>query len=81
MSISDRLDEIEVRRAQANSSLNGRHMLVGKDIPDMLAALRAVLTINTGDNRNVYGIDFEAGMVKALWIVHQTIATALGEEQ
>lgn len=45
MSISDRLDEIEARRAQANSSLNGRHMLVGKDVPEMLDALRAVLDL------------------------------------
>ena len=46
MSISDRLGEIEVRRAHANSSLNGRHMLVGKDVPEMLAALRAVLDLH-----------------------------------
>ena len=46
MSISDRLDQIEARRAQANSSLNGRHMLVGKDVPEMLDALRAVLNLH-----------------------------------
>lgn len=46
MSISDRLDQIEARRAQANSSLNGRHMLVGKDVPEMLAAIRAVLDLH-----------------------------------
>lgn len=50
------------------------------DVPALVAALRAVLAIDTGDNRNVYGLDFEAGMVKALWIVHQTIAAALGED-
>lgn len=46
MSISDRLDEIEQRRAQANSSLMVRNMLTGKDVPDMLSALRAVLDLH-----------------------------------
>lgn len=32
--------------------------------------IRHVLLLNTGQNRSFYGIDFEAGMVKALCIVH-----------
>lgn len=34
--------------------------------PILSAGLRA---INTGDNRALYGNDFEAGMAKALWLV------------
>ena len=49
------------------------------DVPALLAALRAVLAIDIGENRSVYGIDFEAGMCKALAIVHKTIDTHLGE--
>lgn len=49
------------------------------DVPALVAALRAVLAIDTGDNRSLYGIDFEAGMCKALAIMHQTIAAALGD--
>ena len=48
--------------------------------PKMRAALEAVLAIDTGDNRSLYGIDFEAGMVRALWLVHGVIAKALGVE-
>ena len=42
----DRLDEIEARRAQAKASLTSRHLLVGKDVPELLAALRAVLDLH-----------------------------------
>lgn len=107
MSISDRLDEIQVRadkaltgpwevnpfahsvrkagtsKAVCQLSVLGNAAFIAHartDVPDLLAAVRAVLAIDTGDNRNVYGLDFEAGMCKALAIVHQTIAAALGEE-
>ena len=82
MSISDRLDEIEARRAQANSSLNGRHMLVGKDVPEMLAALRAVLDLceliekaHAANPKQTY----EQGMEVAAHKVRTVIAAALGE--
>lgn len=39
----------------------------------LVAALRAVLVVNTGNNRELYGTDFEAGMAKALWLVRQTV--------
>ena len=32
--------------------------------------IRHVLLLNTGQNRSLYGLDFEAGMMKALCIVH-----------
>lgn len=93
MSISDRLDQIERQSEEASeqwgcgrSAFNADNHAPPIDVALangglMLAALRAVLAIDTGDNRNVYGLDFEAGMVKALWIVHRTIATALGEDR
>lgn len=34
-----------------------------------LAAIARVRAINTGNNRALYGNDFEAGMAKALWLV------------
>ena len=42
----DRLDEIEARRAQARASLTSQHILVGKEVPQLLAALRAVLELH-----------------------------------
>lgn len=47
------------------------------DLPALSKALRAALAINTGDNRTLYGNDFEAGMAKALWLVHEAIQAAL----
>lgn len=47
------------------------------DVPDLVAALEAVLRIDTGDNRAIYGNDFEAGMAKALHLVHKTIENRL----
>lgn len=47
--------------------------------------IQQVLLLDTGQNRSLYGIDFEAGMVKALYIVHsilnpgQTIDDILSE--
>ena len=82
MPISDRLDEIETA-AQAcmeDRPTDPNAVELAMRVPRLVAARRAVLTINTGDNRSVYGLDFEAGMCKALAIVHQTIAAALGEE-
>lgn len=90
MSISDRLDQMECESVEANeqwdcgrSAFNANNHAPPIDVALannelMLAALRAVLEIDTGDNRSLYGIDFEAGMCKALAIVHQTITTALG---
>lgn len=46
----------------------------------LIAALEAVMALNTGDNRRLYGNDFEAGMAKALWMVHSAIEAALGGE-
>ena len=34
-----------------------------------LAAVERVRSIDTGNNRALYGNDFEAGMAKALWLV------------
>lgn len=91
MSISDRLDQLQTEAIEANeqwgcgrSAFNANNHAPPIDVALanselMLAALRAVLKIDTGDNRSVYGLDFEAGMCKALAIVHQTIAAALGE--
>ena len=85
MSISDRLDQIEVRRAQANSSLNGRHMLVGKDIPDMLAALRAVLDVCEWSELGWYPEpkydEYTPGQLDTAERVRAAITAALGEEQ
>lgn len=92
MSISDRLDQLQAEAIEANeqwdcgrSAFNANNHAPPIDIAlangeSMLTALRAVLAIHTGDNRSLYGLDFEAGMCKALAIVHQTIAVALGEE-
>ena len=50
--------------------------------PDkMRRALKAVLRIDTGNNRTLYGNDFEAGMAKALWLVRNTIIHELGSEE
>ena len=46
-------------------------------VPKAIAALDAVLALNTGDNRHLYGNDFEAGMAKALWLAHSAIEQAL----
>lgn len=46
MSISDRLDQIEGRCSWANSTLTARHMLIGKDVPDLVATVRAVLDLH-----------------------------------
>lgn len=47
---------------------------------ELADAIRATLALNTGNNRKLYGNDFEAGMAKALWIVRQTIADKLGTD-
>lgn len=84
MSISDRLDEIEVRRAQANSSLNGRHMLVGKDVPEMLAALRAVLDVCEKSELGMYPEprydEYIPGQLDTAERIRNAINAALGEE-
>ena len=35
--------------------------------------IQEVLLLDTGQNRRLYGLDFEAGMVKALCIVHSIL--------
>ena len=47
-----------------------------KDVPEMLEALQRIATLNTGNNRELYGVDFEAGMAKALWMVRAAMAQA-----
>ena len=37
---------------------------------DMRTRVQQVLSLTTGQNRSLYGLDFEAGMVKALCAVH-----------
>lgn len=49
-----------------------------QDVPLLVETLEAILEINTGNNRELYGIDFEAGMAKALWLVHQIVKEKLG---
>ena len=48
-----------------------------KDVPEMLEALQRIAALNTGNNRELYGVDFEAGMAKALWMVRAAMAHAL----
>lgn len=50
------------------------------DVPRLVEAIEAVLEINTGDNRSIYGIDFEVGMVKALHLVHRALTDKLTGE-
>ena len=47
------------------------------DVPEMLRALQRIASLNTGNNRELYGVDFEAGMAKALWMVRAAMAYAL----
>ena len=47
------------------------------DVPALEAAVRAALAITPGGNRDLYGVDFEAGMEKALWLVKGAIEEAL----
>ena len=49
-----------------------------QDVPLLVETLEAILEINTGNNRELYGVDFEAGMAKALWLVHQIVKDKLG---
>ena len=49
-----------------------------QDVPLLVETLEAILEINTGNNRELYGVDFEAGMDKALWLVHQIVKEKLG---
>ena len=43
------------------------------EIEHLQAQIRRVKAITTGNNRHIYGNDFEAGMAKALWLVHQIL--------
>lgn len=49
-----------------------------QDVPLLVETIEEILKINTGNNRELYGIDFEAGMAKALWLVHQIVKDKLG---
>ena len=42
-------------------------------IHDLQARIRQAKAITTGNNRHIYGNDFEAGMARALWLVHQIL--------
>lgn len=56
---ADTLDVLHAARAKAAT---------------LTAAVERVRAINTGDNRRLYGNDFEAGMAKALWLVKEALA-------
>ena len=49
-----------------------------QDVPLLVETIEEILEINTGNNRELYGVDFEAGMAKALWLVHQIVKEKLG---
>ena len=40
------------------------------DLDNLRTRVQQVLSLTTGQNRSLYGLDFEAGMVKALCAVH-----------
>ena len=79
------LDEIRARDGQPilglpmarliDQAILDRRALLA-EVDRLQAAVDAVREINTGNNRELYGNDFEAGMAKALWLVNQ----ALGED-
>lgn len=52
---------------------------------DRLAELEGmrsqILALNTGDNRRLYGVDFEAGMVKALYMVNNILGNNVDIER
>ena len=43
------------------------------DLDNLRTRIQEVLLLDTGQNRRLYGLDFEAGMVKALCIVHSIL--------
>lgn len=58
------------RDMHTNESLGQQRMLADHAARAMWPILSAPLReINTGDNRSLYGNDFEAGMANALWLV------------
>ena len=64
-------DEVALPRDAAALVACALHDL--PDLLDMRTRIQQVLLLNTGQNRRLYGLDFEAGMVKALCIVHSIL--------
>lgn len=71
-------DALEARQP----SENDREAVTGNELADAaVAAIERVRAINTGNNRALYGNDFEAGMAKALWLVKTALDGAFPETE
>lgn len=80
MSISDRLDQIGQRYGDVSIADASRHTLIGRDIPDMVAALRAVLDVCDRVEASIIPRgDFETGQKSASLTVRSAVTAALGE--
>lgn len=76
------LNGYEVERLNIATTADAEFIAAARTgLPALTAALRAVLAVDTGDNRALYGNDFEAGMAKALWLVKGAIDQRVGVDR